>query len=150
MIAYKVFHPGLICRGYQFVMGMNKTDKVKCVGNGFHCAEDPLDCLSYYPDIKGSEYHVANAGGDIDEDGNDSKIAFTKRLTREELFLHGLAYMVDHPQRKYGCHIAKDYAKARGGYAVVRGVDPAACGDIGDILAFAKEDPLAQQTSPFR
>lgn len=27
MIAYKGFHPGLICRGYQFVMGLNTTEK---------------------------------------------------------------------------------------------------------------------------
>lgn len=27
MIAYKGFRPGLICRGYQFVMGLNTTEK---------------------------------------------------------------------------------------------------------------------------
>ena len=47
MIAYKGFRPGLICRGYQFVMGLNTTEKANCRENGFHCAEDPLDCLSY-------------------------------------------------------------------------------------------------------
>ena len=26
MIAYKGFKPGLICLGYQFVMGLNKTE----------------------------------------------------------------------------------------------------------------------------
>lgn len=26
MIAYKGFEPGLICRGYHFVMGLNITD----------------------------------------------------------------------------------------------------------------------------
>ena len=148
MIAYKAFNPGLICLGYQFAMGMNKTDKANCTQNGFHCAEDPLDCLSYYPNMNESEYYLVNAGGDIDEDGRDSKIACTdlyiiKRLTRKELFLHCLAYMVDHPQRKYGCHVTKDYAKAKGGYAVVRGVDPVACGNVGDILALAKENPIS-------
>lgn len=29
MIAYKGFHPGLICRGYQFTMGLNFT--LSCV-----------------------------------------------------------------------------------------------------------------------
>ena len=36
----------------------------------------------------------------------------------------------------------KDKAKAASGYAVVRGIDPAASGRKGDILAFVKEDPM--------
>ena len=87
MIAYKGFRPGLICRGYQFVMGLNTTEKANCRENGFHCAEDPLDCLSYYSSLEHSEYYIVNAGGDIDEDEHDSKIACTeltviKRLTK--------------------------------------------------------------------
>ena len=45
MIACKAFNPGLVCLGYQFVMGKNVTDKANCRQNGFHCAEDPLDCV---------------------------------------------------------------------------------------------------------
>ncbi|MEA4848290.1 MAG: hypothetical protein VB106_13760 [Clostridiaceae bacterium] len=146
MIAYKGFNPGLICRGYQFVMGLNVTEKANCRANGFHCAEDPLDCLSYYSNLDGAEYYIVDARGDIDEDEIDSKIACTeitiiKRLTKEELFLHELAYMVDHPLRKWSCHVTKDSATACGGYAIVRGIDPVASGKLGDILAFAKEEP---------
>lgn len=106
MIAYKGFLPGLICRGYQFRMGLNVTEKANCAHNGFHCAEDPLDCLRYYGDINHAEYYIVDAGGDIDEDGVDSKISCTeltilKRLTKKELFLHGLAFMADHPKRKW-------------------------------------------------
>ena len=106
MIAYKGFHPGLVCRGYQFTMGLNTTAEANCRSNGFHCAEDPLDCLSYYSDMKHSEYCLVQPGGDIDEDYGDSKIACTeltilKKLEREEFFLHALAYMVDHPGRKW-------------------------------------------------
>ena len=36
----------------------------------------------------------------------------------------------------------KDKAKAAFDYAVVRGIDPAASGRKGDILAFAKENPV--------
>lgn len=79
MIAYKGFRPGLICRGYQFVMGLNTTEKANCRENGFHCAEDPLDCLSYYSSLEHSEYYIVNAGGDIDEDEHDSKIACKPR-----------------------------------------------------------------------
>ena len=146
MIAYKGFHPGLICRGYQFVMGLNVTDQANCRANGFHCAEDPLDCLTYYSNMEQSEYYLVNAGGDVDEDDNDSKIACTeltimKKLEREEFFLHALAYMVDHPGREWNGHVQKDAGSAQYGFAIVRGADPVASGKKGDILAFAKESP---------
>ncbi|MCX4371589.1 MAG: hypothetical protein OSJ58_07105 [Dysosmobacter sp.] len=146
MIAYKGFHPGLICRDYKFVMGLNVTEKANCRANGFHCAEDPLDCLTYYSDMERSEYYLVNAGGDIDEDDNDSKIACTeltilKKLEREEFFLHALAYMVDHPGRKWNSHVQKDMGRTQYGFVIVRGADPVATGKKGDILAFAKESP---------
>ena len=110
MIAYKGFEPGLICRGYHFVMGLNITDKANCRANGFHCAEDPLDCLTYYSDMEHSEYYLVNAGGDVDEDEHDSKISCTeltilRKLSRTEFFLHALAYMVDHPKRKWNSKV---------------------------------------------
>lgn len=146
MIAYKGFDPGLKCRGYQFVMGRNVTDKANCRANGFHCAENPLDCLCYYSDMNRSEYYIVNARGDIDEDEFDSKIACTeitimKRLEKKEFFLHSLAYMADHPMRKWNSYVCKDKSRASNGFAVVRGLDPVASGKIGDILAFAKEEP---------
>lgn len=146
MIAYKGFKPGLVCRGYQFVMGLNTTEKANCRENGFHCAENPLDCLCYYSDMNQSEYYLVNAGGDLDEDAYDSKISCTeltviKKLTKEEFFLHGLAYMADHPLREWNSYVKKDRAEACNGYAVVRGTDPVAKGNKGDILAFAKESP---------
>lgn len=146
MIAYKGFEPGLICRGYHFVMGLNITDKANCRANGFHCAEDPLDCLSYYSNMERSEYYLVNAGGDVDEDEHDSKISCTeltilRKLSRTEFFLHALAYMVDHPKRKWNSKVNEETGEASGGYAVVRGIDPKASGRMGDVLALAKEDP---------
>ena len=127
MIAYKGFLPGLICRGYQFRMGLNVTEKANCAHNGFHCAEDPLDCLRYYGDINHAEYYIVDAGGDIDEDGVDSKISCTeltilKRLTKKELFLHGLAFMADHPKRKWNSNIKAD--KLKRGMAMQRCAAP--------------------------
>lgn len=146
MIAYKGFHPGLICRGYQFVMGLNVTDQANCRSNGFHCAANPLDCLSYYKDMEQSEYYLVDAGGDIDEDGTDTKISCThltiiQKLSRTDFFLHALAYMVDHPNLEWNGCVKKDAGYAERGFAVVRGPQPSACGKMGDILAFAKEDP---------
>lgn len=145
MIAYKGFEPGLICRGYQFQMGKNVTEKANCKENGFHCAENPLDCLNHYWNMDRSEYYVVNAGGDLDEDSIDTKISCTeltilKKLTREELFLHSLAYMANRPLREWCSLVRKNKGTAQNGYAVVRGCDPIAQGRIGDILAFAKED----------
>ena len=145
--AYKGFNPGLNCRGYQFVMGLNVTDQANCAQNEFHCAEDPLDCLSYYSDMRRSEYYIVQPGGDVDEDDYDTKIACTeltilKKLGQEEFFLHALAYIADHPLRKWNHAVQKDYGHTSyGGYAVVRGPDPIAMGKKGDILAFAKETP---------
>ena len=146
MLAYKGFEKGLICRGYQFHMGLNVTEKANCAANGFHCAEDPLDCLSYYSDMKRSEYYLVDAGGDVDEDNYDSKIACTeltiiKKLELCEFFVHALAYMVDHPDRSWNRHVQKNRGQANNGFAMVRGADPFASGKKGDILAFAKESP---------
>ncbi len=147
MIAYKGFAPGLICRDYQFQMGLNVTDKANCYHNGFHCAEDLLDCLTYYSDMEHSEYCLVNAGGDVDEDGRDSKISCTeltilKKLDREEFFLHALAYMTDHPMLKCSNRVDRNIGTTgKNGFVVVRGVDPLAKGGHNSILAFAKEEP---------
>ena len=79
MIAYKGFQKDLKCRGFQFQeYGINETEKANCRQNGFHCAENPLDCLCYYPNWKNSVYYIVDASGDLDEDGEDSKISCTK------------------------------------------------------------------------
>lgn len=146
MLAYKGFAPGMVCKGYRFHIGLNKTDKANCRANGFHCAENPLDCLTYYSDMNHSEYYLVNAGGDMDEDDIDSKIACTEltilqQLDQRQFFLHALAYMVDHPTRDISHYVVRDQGTANNGYAIVRGIDPIARGEIGNVLALAKEDP---------
>lgn len=146
MIAYKGFDRGLVCRGYQFHMGKNVTDKANCRANGFHCAENPLDCLTYYPNMAVSEYYLVDAGGDVDEDSGDSKIACTeltiiKKLDLHDFLLHALAYMVDHPLLPWNSHVQMKRGTASQGFVIVRGTSPAAKGRQGDLLAFAKEAP---------
>lgn len=145
MYACKAFYKGLICRGYQFKMGLNVTEKANCRANGFHCAENPLDCLNHYSDNSGTEFYLVNAGGDIDETDGDSQIACTeltilRRLTRTEYYLFGLAFMAKYPLREWSRCVSKNRAAIYGGAAIVRGRDPVACGNRGDILAFAKEN----------
>ena len=146
MIAYKAFDRGLNCRGYQFRMGLNTTDKANCRENGFHCAANPLDCLSYYSLDEQTEFYIVNAGGDIDEDHIDSKISCTqltilKKINLQELLLHALVYMVDHPTMPWNRYVSRDTGTADKGFAIVRGVDPVAMGKRGDYLALAKESP---------
>lgn len=144
MIAYKGFAPGLNCRGYQFKMGLNVTAEANCARNGFHCASNPLDCLSYYHDFAKNEYYIVNAGGDIDEDNVDSKISCTeltilKRLDLKNFMLCALAYMHDHPLLPWNGLVKRDVGIASNGFAIVRGTDPKAMGKDGDVLALAME-----------
>ena len=86
MIAYKGFEKNLSCRGYQFKRyGINETTEANCRQNGFHCAENPLDCLVHYPNWRNSRYFVVKAFGDLDEDDWDTKISCTKMELKEEL-----------------------------------------------------------------
>ena len=144
MIAYKAFKTGLNCRGYQFHMGLNTTDEANCAQNGFHCAANPLDCLSYYSMCDQTEFYIVNAGGDIDEDNCDSKIACTeltilKKLDLWDFVVHALAYLFDHPRMKVNEYVSREYGEACRGFAIVRGKEPKARGKAGDILALAKE-----------
>ena len=82
-IAYKAFRPDLSCQAggstYQYqLQKWNEIKEAKCRETGFHCAEDPLDCLSYYPVWEQAVYYMVAADGDIDEDACDSKIACTR------------------------------------------------------------------------
>ena len=140
MRAYKAFNIGLKCRGYQFVEGLNVTEEANCVKNGFHCAENPIDCLNYYPNVKTSEYWLVDAGGDIDEDSTDSKIACTelttiKRLTLNEYMIHCLAWMAKRPERRNHEHVFRENGSADRGVAIVYGKNPIAKGREGDVLA---------------
>lgn len=151
MIAYKGLHKDLTCKGYQFYRDrVNVTDKANCVENGFHCAENPLDCLTYYSNWRDSVYYVVKAEGDIDEDGVDSKISCTrmhlvKELPMQELLLHALAYMVRYPGRPWNRHVENEKGKCEDGFAIVRGRNPIASGKMGDILAIAKESTDTQE-----
>lgn len=146
MVAYKAFNKKLSCLGYQFKMGLNVTENAKARAYGFHCAENPLDCLTYYGNMNSADYYIVNAGGDVNEDGCDTKISCTeltiiKKLTLEDFVLHALAYMVDHPKREWNSYVLKDKGMANHHrFAIVRGSNPIAKGNEGDILAFAKEN----------
>lgn len=150
IMAFKGFKKDLTCtkggKSYQYQKeGWNEEEKAKCVSNGLHCAENPLDCLNYYPDMGNSVYYIVIADGDVNEDGTDSKISCTrmklvKELSQKEFVMHSLNYIFRHPYRKDNNRVRKGIGKAEGGFVIVRGKNPVAKGQRGDILAFAKEE----------
>lgn len=146
MKAFKGFNPDLKCLGYQFnKFGMNETEEANCASNGFHCAENPLDCLTYYSNWKSSVYYEVEALGDLDEDGIDSKISCTKmrlirRLSLNRFLFEAILYMVQHPKRPWNSHVYKEQGTAVNGFVVVRGKAPMARGKKGDVLALVQED----------
>ena len=147
MIAYKAFDKDLSCRGYKFKEdAINETAEANCRKNGFHCAENPIDCLTYYSDWDNTVYYTVEVGGDINEDDMDSKISCTKlkllkKLTVEDFVLEGLKYMFVHPFRKWNNNVKKDEVKTNKAFAFVRGKNPLACGEIGSVIGMIKENP---------
>lgn len=101
MKAFKGFRKDLTCLGFQFrENGINRTEEANCVQNGFHCAENPLDCFHYYPDWRNSVYYEVDAAGDLDEDAVDSKISCTemrlvRRLSLEQMLFEAAVYILE-------------------------------------------------------
>lgn len=156
MIAYKGFDSQLRARWgsgiFQYEAGKTYEEKrSKCFSGGFHCAENPLDCLKWYPLGGGNRYFLVEAAGSLDETTGDSKIACTRitllrELTIKELAGHGMMYMVRHPLRDWESlgirlQICKDKADATGAghIAIARGETPMVRGAEGAILGLIRE-----------
>lgn len=154
MVVYKAFKEGMVCRGYQFHMGINITDKANCAQNGFHAAENPIDCFRHYHPYPGcqDEYYMCEASGDIDEDDRDSKISCTclnivRKLTLYDMAACALLYMKKYPEREFKEYdspvVAVKENKAAvqvPGIAIARGKIPMAAGPVGCSLGFAVTD----------
>ena len=141
MITYKGFEKGLICRGYQFRANeVNVCEKAKTAREGFHSEENPLDVLTYYPNPETSEYWMCIAGGDVDEDGADSKVSSTELTPMHETGIEGILLrgcvahldredFAESNKRKFGRP-----ATASRGYAISICEDARAKGENGDLL----------------
>lgn len=153
--AYKAFDMDLSCTSggnrFQYsTEGWNEEPEANCVRNGFHCAENPLDCLTYYKWGSCRMFEV-EADGDIDEDAVDSKISCTRlRLVRElDLQSYMIAcaeYMRLHPARKMKTHSGiitsiydRGIAQEDGGI-IVRGIKPRVMAAKGAIIVLISED----------
>lgn len=137
--------------GYVFkVGGIYEEKEAKTVRSGFHCTENPLACLTYFPLGMGNRYLMVSAKGDINEDGNEriacTRIEILREVSWMELALQGMQYIVEHPEREdwkrkgCGCAVSRDTAEAPpGGIAIARGRNPMAKGPEGSFLGLLME-----------
>lgn len=129
------------------------ADMSHCGRMGLHACEYVLDCLGYYALLYGNRYFLAEAEGDIAEDGWNTRIACTKltlirELSNKEIAGEAMAFMVRHPRRggwdmsKGGCMVAKDSAwmDRRDGIAIARGECPKVKGAAGAHLGLLREE----------
>lgn len=150
MLAYKAFNKNLTGHGgFQFEIGKTyETKEANQRQNGFHCAENPLDCFYYYG--LNDRFCEVEAEGDID-DGDASVVVATKMTITREITLRGMVegfieYMMNFPHQEWTrsfCNIRvdKDKAEVKGkGIAVARGISPMVRGGKGSILALVQED----------
>lgn len=159
MRAYKGFTRDLVSRlgdGKEetccFIPGETKeVEASKTVSCGFHCCENPFECLRYYALDGENRFFVVEAAGDIDEDEDEriacTRITLVKELTPFELALEGMRYMVSHPMRQRwqqsgrGVTVMPDRAEAKqkGSIAIARGGHPVVTGVEGSILGLILE-----------
>lgn len=139
---------------FQYELRVPATaEAAKCASTGLHACEYVADCLRYYTLDGKNRYFMAEAEGDISEDGRDTRIACTKLTLTQELDHAGIAreamrFMIKHPRRKgweysgKGIRIANNYAcvTESGGIAIARGINPSVQGGVGTHIGLLREE----------
>lgn len=150
MLAYKGFNSNLTCtmgKGtFQYEQGVKYTEEnAHCGADGFHATDDPLGVLSYY-NKSDDRYFLVELGGNIDEDGVNSRISapeitLMRELSKTEMYMRGLIWMSRHPKAKIASVVREETGDAAGsGYVIVRGKHPKARGSRNDIRTICSED----------
>lgn len=161
MIAFKGFSHDMTARlgkgTYQFRPGRTeRTEKSKTAACGFHCCENPLDCLSYYS-LGEDRFFLVEAAGSIDED-DQNRIACTEITPLQELNIkqiagYGMAYMVQHPLRdgweRCGpdATVSQDRAQGAAKILIARGRRPRAMGQEGAVIGLLREPRKGEITA---
>ena len=160
MKAYKGFTEDLWSRlgngreeSCSFSIGETKeVPESKTVRSGFHCCENPFECLAYYSMDGKNRFFIVEAAGDIDEDESEriacTKITLVKELSMKEFALEGMKYIIEHPDRanwkqSHGTVVVKQdeaEAKDQKSIAIARGTNPKVKGPEGSILGLIVED----------
>ena len=164
MIAYKGFTKDLWSRlgdgkeeNCKFTLGETKTvSESKTVRSGFHCCENPFDCLTYYPMNGDNRYFKVEAAGDIDED-ESQRIACTSITLLEELSparfaAEAMKYMIMHPHREGWQQssgmvmVEKNESEAHeeNSIAIARGIRPMVKGPCESLLGLLVENEMGE------
>ena len=159
MRAYKGFNKNLTSimgdgnkKNCVFVPGETKeVDKSKTARSGFHCCENPFECLRYYSLDGENRFFIVEAAGDIDEDDLGriacTRITLVEEMTPLRFTMEGMKYIIEHPKRdrweysQFGGKVAIGKAEAvyEGHIAIARGEHPMVRGKAGSILGLLLE-----------
>lgn len=128
-----------------------REESSKTGRQGWHCTENPFDCLKYFSLGAGNRHFRVEAGGSIDEDEQEriscTEITLVEELTLRKLAGYGMLYMVKHPLRQgwqqagYRIRVQEDTAEAAGPdcIAIARGPRPQVRGPEGAVLGLILE-----------
>ena len=153
MKVFKATRSDMTCRMgngiFRYQLGVQAVaDGSKCGRTGLHACEYVMDCTRYYDLACRNRFFLAEAGGDIAEDGTDTRIACTEltlvqELTRREMAAQAMVYMVEHPMytSRLGLEVAADRAEAMlpDAIAIARGESPMVRGAEGAHLGLIRE-----------
>lgn len=126
-------------------MGLNITKEANCAQNGWHCAENPLDCLSYFPWDGKNEFYLCEAGGDIHESGHASVVSCTeltmkKRLALVDFVAESVKYIIRHPLRPLHSTIHNTVTVKKSDYfGIACGENPSIMAEDGCIIALIRK-----------
>lgn len=157
MRVYKATNADMTCHmgkgTFQYALNVPATaEKSQCASTGLHACEYILDCTGYYGLGDSHRFFVAEAEGDIAEDGTDTRISCTKltllaELDNKQIAREAMQYMIKHPKReawkKSGnmLMVASDEAwvTQRDGIAIARGSEPRVKGCAGAHIGWIRE-----------
>lgn len=153
MIVVKGFNKGTTCtRGngtYQYQAGqVFEEQQADARRTGFHAAENPLDCLTWYEDWEKSEYWRCELTGDLDDQEGmvvGTRIRLLAKLDKWDFAAEVVDYLCRRSTGAYGDYgwirVKEEEGEApAGGVVVVKGKSPRARGGAGCILALIRED----------
>ena len=90
MKCFKGFEKDLKRRDFQYEEGKEfHAEKADCCNDGFHACEYPLDCFAYY-DPAHNVFHEVELSGEMDKDGNDTKVCATDIKIGARISIAGL------------------------------------------------------------
>ena len=145
MIAFKGFNADMTCtKGegkFRYEVGKTYEEGVANVArNGFHCVEEPIRVLDWYPDGVWCEVEAAGDINEVDDKISCTKITINKTLSELALHVAELEWIAVHPNRETSSRIKKDVGRLfNKGIIIVRGKAPKAAGPKGSTLLYLKE-----------